>query len=159
MYGQPAPQGSKKFQGMTKAGKGIIREASNKLAPWRNCVCTQAIEALDRIGRPAPIAIAVRVELYFTFLRPASVKRSKRPHMSIAPDLSKLVRATEDGLTDAGVWVDDALVVQLIAGKCYSHEAPWALDRSGCFIVVEPVVPLDMPPGRGLLELETGGAT
>jgi crossover junction endodeoxyribonuclease RusA len=68
--------------------------------------------------------------------------------------LSKIIRATEDALTDAGVWKDDALVVKLEAWKTYENEAYGALDRAGCFLRIEPVVPLDMPPGRGYLELE-----
>ncbi len=154
VYGKPSPQGSKKFMGVSKQGKGILMENSPKLIPWRNAVSTAAQEELDRLGRPAPFDCALDVMMVFTFLRPASVKRSKRSHPSVYPDLSKIVRATEDALTDAGVWCDDALVVKLQALKTYQNEAYWALDRAGCVIHIAPVLPLDLPPGRGNLELE-----
>jgi Holliday junction resolvase RusA-like endonuclease len=154
VYGKPSPQGSKKFMGISKQGKGILLENSPKLIPWRNAVCVAAQEELDRIGRPAPFACALQALMVFTFLRPSTVKRSKRPHVSVYPDLSKIIRATEDALTDAGVWKDDALVVKLEAWKTYENETYGALDRAGCFLRIEPVVPLDMPPGRGYLELE-----
>ena len=158
VYGQPAPQGSKRYVGQSKAGKGIIVNASSKLTPWRNDVCVQAIAELDRLDRPAPFSCAVSVHMAFAFNRPKSIKRSKRPYMSIAPDLSKLVRSTEDALTDAGVWLDDSLVVALTATKDYVGEGQAQLDRPGCVIWVHPVVPWEMPPGRGSarLELEAG---
>lgn len=157
MYGQPSPQGSKKFVGMSKAGKGIIVENSPKLTPWRNEVSQAAVRELDRLGRPAPFCdVPLTVVMAFTFLRPKSIKRSKRLHPSVYPDLSKIVRATEDALTDAGVWADDAAVVSLVTQKRYANEDALALDRAGCLIRVEPLVPLVLPPGRGWLELETG---
>lgn len=156
MYGKPSPQGSKKFMGVTKAGKGILMENSPKLIPWRNAVSEAATKELDRLGRPAPFDCALDVMMVFTFLRPKSVSRSKRLYPSVYPDLSKIVRATEDALTDAGVWCDDALVVKLQTMKTYQNEAHWALDRAGCVIHIGPVLPLDTPPGRGyeLLQLE-----
>lgn len=159
VYGKPSPQGSKKFMGTTKAGKGIIMENSPKLIPWRNAVSEAAVKELDRLERPAPFSCALFVVMIFTFARPKSVKVSKRPYVSVYPDLSKLVRATEDALTDAGVWDDDALVVGTESRKHYANEGLAALDRPGCYIRITPVLPLDMPPGRGLLELETSGAT
>lgn len=154
IYGQPAPQGSKRFMGTTKTGKGLMRESSDKLTPWRNQVVVTCTEELDALERPAPFAGAVMLELHFSFNRPASVKRSKRPHMSIAPDLSKIIRATEDGLADAGVFVNDCLVVSIVSTKNYVNEGAHALDRQGCRVIVRPVVPWEMPPGRGRLELE-----
>jgi crossover junction endodeoxyribonuclease RusA len=154
VYGMPGPQGSKKFVGRNSQGKGIILENSEKVIPWRNEVSEAATRELDRIGRPAPFDGPLSVLMVFTFLRPKSVKPSKRLHPSVYPDLSKIVRATEDALTDAGVWRDDALVVDLVTRKRYANEDAWALDRSGCFIRIASVVPLELPPGRGYLELE-----
>jgi crossover junction endodeoxyribonuclease RusA len=154
VYGLPAPQGSKRFMGMSKAGKGIIVNTSTALTPWRNEVVSVSTRELDAMGRPAPFSCAVILEAHFSFTRPKSVKRSNRPHMSIAPDLSKLVRSTEDGLKDAGVFVDDALIVAIYCSKQYVDEGAYSLDRQGCRIVVRPVVPWEMPPGRGRVELE-----
>jgi Holliday junction resolvase RusA-like endonuclease len=154
VYGKPSPQGSKKYVGKNSKGAGIILNTSPGLIPWRNEVCLAAERELDRIGRPAPFSGPVQVIYVFTFMRPKSTSRSKRLHPSVAPDLSKIVRATEDALTDAGVWKDDALVVDFMARKRYANEDVWSLDRPGARIEVTPVVPLDLPPGRGYLELE-----
>jgi crossover junction endodeoxyribonuclease RusA len=154
VYALPAPQGSKRFMGTSKGGRAIITNTSPALTPWRNEVVASSIRELDALGRPAPFSCAVSLEVHFSFLRPKSATRSKRPYMSIAPDLSKLVRSTEDGLKDAGVFQDDALIVQLIATKQYVNEGPGALDRQGARITVRSVVPWDLPPGRGRLELE-----
>jgi crossover junction endodeoxyribonuclease RusA len=90
----------------------------------------------------------------FSFNRPTSIKRGKRPYPSVAPDLSKLIRSTEDALTAAGVWRDDCLVVEYTRlAKVYVNEDPEALDRPGAFIVVGSLVDLipvrgTPPPGR-----------
>ena len=81
----------------------------------------------------------VRVRMVFTLPRPAAAKKREYPHTK--PDLSKLVRATEDALTDAGVWEDDARVVELTAAKAYPiiPHVPGTeiLDRPGCVITIE----------------------
>ena len=48
--------------------------------------------------------------MVFSLPRPKSAPKAVK-HQARKPDLSKLVRATEDALTDAGVWEDDARVV------------------------------------------------
>lgn len=155
MYGLPGAQGSKKFMGVsTKTGKGILVENSAKVKPWRDSVMAACHEELERTGRPAPFDCALHVEMTFTFLRPKSVSRSKRSHPSVFPDLSKIVRSTEDALTQAGIWRDDALVVSLLASKFYANEGLRALDRAGVVIVVEPVVSLCVPGGVPPLEIE-----
>jgi len=55
------------------------------------------------------------------------------------PDLSKLVRSTEDALTEAGIWKDDARVVECFASKRYPNEGPDALDVPGCVIEIERI--------------------
>ena len=148
VYGSPAPQGSKKFMGKTKLGRGILLETSDKTTPWRADVMTAARGVLDELGRPAPIDGPIIARMVFSFARPASVKRSKRPFPSVYPDLSKLIRSTEDALTAAGVWRDDALVCEYTRqAKVYCNEDPEALDRPGAFIVVSTLV--DLVPVEG----------
>lgn len=158
MYGKPAPQGSKRFVGVTKTGKGLMRESSDALTPWRNAVVSASLEELKRYTVngvvPEPMDHAIQATFWFTFLRPASAKRSKRPYPSIAPDLSKLVRSTEDGLKDAGIIRDDALIVQTVSRKDYAGEGP-GLQVAGCVILLQPVVPWECPPGVGMLELDS----
>jgi Holliday junction resolvase RusA-like endonuclease len=141
--------------GRNSAGKSIMLENSSKVVPWRNDVVVAAEGELDRIGRPAPLDGPLSATMVFTFLRPKSVKRSKRSHPSVSPDLSKIVRSTEDALKTAGVIRDDCLIVELVARKTYENEDVLALDRSGAVIIIEPVLPLVLPPSLGgeLLQL------
>ena len=116
VYGTPASQGSKRH-----VGRGIMIESSKKLKPWREAVKFAALEKLCLLI-DGPVTLSVT----FYFLRP---KTSKRPYPSVAPDLSKLIRSTEDALTDVGVWYDDALVVSTTAHKryCPTGQHPGAL--------------------------------
>jgi hypothetical protein len=50
--GTPAPQGSKKFVGTTKTGRGILAESSKKVKPWRMDVKAGARPA-RHAARPA----------------------------------------------------------------------------------------------------------
>jgi hypothetical protein len=63
------------------------------------------------------------------------------------PDLSKLARSTEDALTDAGVWIDDSLVVAYgRLAKVYARDPSGfdaeALTVSGAVITVHPIAAL-----------------
>jgi crossover junction endodeoxyribonuclease RusA len=151
VYGDPAPQGSKRFVGRA-AGKGIMIEASDKVRPWRQDVKAAAEAVLDSLGRPPPFTGPLAVRMVFTFLRPMSVRRTKRPWPSVAPDLSKLCRSTEDALKQAGVIHDDALIVEYTRlAKVYAGEDPDALDRSGVLIIIGELVdslPIPGTPGR-----------
>lgn len=112
--GLPAPQGSKRH-----VGRGILVESSKHVRPWRDAVRTEAAAAWN--GRP-PLDEALEVGMVFTFARPRSHYRTGRnahllrdgapKHPTKPPDASKLIRSTEDALTDAGVWRDDALIVR-----------------------------------------------
>jgi len=136
VYGIPAPQGSKRFVGLSKRGRGILIESSTKVRPWRVAVVCAAREAIERAGLAwgpggavrGPIALAVG----FTLPRPASAPK-KRKWPDRKPDLSKLVRSTEDALSDAGAWGDDARVVTLMAVKRYVGD-PKAMSSPGAVI-------------------------
>jgi Holliday junction resolvase RusA-like endonuclease len=140
VYGNPAPQGSKKFMGRTKQGKGIIVDASDSTTPWRADVKQAAERHLEEFPVHFGKEEALLLRMVFTFRRPASVTPRKRPHPSVYPDLSKLARSTEDALTASGVWEDDAQVVGYSRlAKVYIGEDLEALDRPGCIIVIEPM--------------------
>lgn len=153
VYGSPAPQGSKKFMGVTKQGKGILAEASDKTSPWRADIMTAARATLDSAGWPAPLSGALVLRVIFTFARPKTVTRAKRPFPSVYPDLSKLIRSTEDALKAAGVISDDALICEYTRlAKVYANEDPDALDRPGAYIVIGQLVdltPVEGTPPRG----------
>lgn len=102
--------------------KPIMRESSKALKPWRKFVTRTA--RAETPPRWSPIDVDVNLSAEFVFDRPALhfgtgrnagvVKDrfvSTRPTSGSQGDLSKLVRAVEDSLTDAGVWTDDRLVV------------------------------------------------
>lgn len=143
--GIPAPQGSKRH-----VGGGVMVESSKRLRPWRDAVRADAVAALAKAGIATPERFdgPLVLEVTFYFARPKSHYRTGenahllRLNAPVAPqgppDLSKLVRSTEDALTDAGVWVDDSRVVLCFAGKKYCHPATVA--HPGAVIVVRSLM-------------------
>ena len=161
VHGQPAPQGSKKFVGHNRTGRGVLIESSKKVKLWRSAVVAAAVPL-----RPAaPLDGPLVADMVFTMPRPkghygtgrnAGVLKSRYASAlpDRVPDLSKLARSTEDALTDAGVWADDARVVSYgRLAKLYAGDPdPDALDVPGAVIRVRAYVPV------GLLVTEIGGA-
>lgn len=134
--GMPAPQGSKSFKGMTRAGRAILTESSKKVRPWRMDVKAAAEAYRVRTGR-APIDAPVVVRMTFTLPKPKSAPKRRRTYPMRTPDLSKLARSTEDALTDAGIWTDDARVIGYSKlWKTYPGEDVDALDSPGCVIEI-----------------------
>lgn len=112
--GTPIPQGSK--NAYVRGGRAVLVEANKKLKPWRENVAATA----RQIGHRFPKDTPVKLTALFIFERPKSVKRE---HMSVKPDLDKLMRALNDGLTDAGVWGDDSRVISMNVRKEYGYPA------------------------------------
>lgn len=108
VYGNPAPQGSKKFVGMVN-GHGMMAEMSKKVKPWRQDVVAAAIAAR---GNNPPLDGALIVRMVFTMPKPKSAPKRRRTWPNRTPDLSKLARSTEDALVTAGAIVDDARIVE-----------------------------------------------
>lgn len=136
VYGIAGPQGSKRYVGQTKEGRGLMVESSKKVKPWR--------KEVDRVGKEVMAGRAsldgpLSVTMIFTLPKPKSAPKTRRTYPMRTPDLSKLVRATEDALTTAGVWQDDARVVDCISGKRYPGEGSDALDRPGVVIRIESI--------------------
>lgn len=138
VYGSPAPQGSKRFVGTTKTGRGIMVESSKKVAPWREAVKLAALRVRSERHLIAPLDGPLRVSMTFSVPRPKSAPKS-RIFPDRMPDLAKLIRSTEDALTDAGIWVDDARVVEYgRMAKVYVGTSSWgALYEPGCTIAIE----------------------
>lgn len=136
VYGNPAPQGSKRFVGMV-AGHGMMIESSKKVKPWREAVKHAAL--LERDYAP-PLDEPLIVRMVFTMPKPASAPKRRRIWPMRTPDLSKLIRSTEDALTDSGVWKDDARVVEYSrTAKVFPNEDPEALDAPGVRIEITTV--------------------
>lgn len=139
VYGEPAPQGSKRH-----VGGGQMIESSKKVAPWRQDVVAAARRLLDTSGGP-PIAGPVHVRIVFTLPAPKSLPKRRASLPCRKPDLDKLVRSTFDGLKTGGVWVDDAQAVSVYAVKSYPASTLGAhleaLQLPGAVIEVEEIWP------------------
>ncbi|MFF4989661.1 RusA family crossover junction endodeoxyribonuclease [Streptosporangium saharense] len=140
--GQPAPQGSKRH-----VGGGVMVEMSKRLKPWRKAVAEYAAVAMA--ARSTLLDGQIIAEMVFTVRSkptgrptwwPAGLPWSRHTWWlpASAPDLSKLIRATEDALTGV-VWRDDARVVAYRrAAKVYVGQPgePDALPEPGAVIRV-----------------------
>lgn len=126
--GTPAPQGSK--SGFIRGGRVVLVESSKKVKPWREAVGAKAREAVERIEG------AVELRVLFIMPRPKSLPNSKitPPCVKRTGDLDKLIRSTNDALTELA-FEDDSNVVLIKAGKvtAESGEVP------GAYIEVIPV--------------------
>ena len=120
----PTPQGSMK--GFVLPGKwgakprAILTSDNKKLKPYRGEVTREAMVALGKAGIAEPFAakhVPVSMTLDFYIKKPDSVPK-KRQHPSVKPDLSKLIRSTEDAMTGI-LYADDAQVVDIRSRKHY----------------------------------------
>jgi Holliday junction resolvase RusA-like endonuclease len=132
VYGVPGPQGSKRFVGVSKkTGRGIMIESSAAVKTWRQDV-KSAAEGLRVMQSLATLDGPLAARMVFTVRKPASAPKRRRTFPATKPDLSKLIRSTEDALTDAGLIADDARIVEYDrAAKVYPGEDPEALDAPG----------------------------
>jgi Holliday junction resolvase RusA-like endonuclease len=139
VYGEPAPQGSKRH-----LGNGVLVESSKKVKPWRQDVKAAALDMV--VAGVPPLDGPLAASIVFTVRDqpaskpswwPAGERWSKALHWRPAstPDLSKLLRSTEDALTGV-TWKDDARVVEYTRlAKYYAgHPAADVLDRPGAVI-------------------------
>lgn len=159
--GLPAPQGSKSFKGISRAGKAILVESSEKVKPWRQDVVSAACDAIDDQPGFRPFTGPVHLIIEFFMPRPKGAPKQRRVVPDVMPDLSKLVRSTEDALKTAAVWRDDAQVVDITTRKRYASFGddqighPWELPGIGAVITVDAVdhedtwadMPLDIQAG------------
>lgn len=116
IYGDPAPQGSKRvFNGR------VVEAAGNKLKVWRKAI---AAACQNLVTEEHSLLLGpVRVEVEFYLPRPASVTQKKRPLPIVPPDLDKLLRGLLDGIGQSEViWGDDSQVVQIEAIKLYADD-------------------------------------
>lgn len=142
--GRPAPQGSKRGVAKIKGAGADMRvvgikqiEMSPHVGVWRDDVKAAAERVIADTGHAAYDG-AVRVRMVFTVRKPKTAPKRRRTWPATMPDLSKLCRSTEDALTAAGVWKDDARVVEYTRlAKVYPGEDPEAMDVPGVRVTVE----------------------
>ena len=140
VYGKPEPGGSKRA--ITRGGRTFILDANYKTGGWKHEVAQAAMIAMQ--GRQ-PILGPVEVRMTFYLKRPkghygtgrnqAQLKLGAPPCPAVKPDLTKLVRSTEDALSGI-VWRDDCQVVVATHHKTYAVEGerPQGADISVCEI-------------------------
>lgn len=127
VHGIPVPQGSKTYLGHGR----MVESGGQKLKNWRHDVTRAAEEARDEHGG-ATLTGPLYLEVDFFMPRPrghygtgrnAHLVRDGAPeHPAGRPDLDKLIRAVDDALTAAGLWKDDAQVVDISARKSYADD-------------------------------------
>jgi len=133
VYGDPAPQGSKKFVGMV-GGRGMLVESSKRVKPWRQDVVGVAREVMN--GAP-PLDGPLGMRMVFTMRKPASAPKRRRTWPSSKPDVSKLARSTEDALVTAGAIKDDSRIVEYARlAKVFPNEDAEALSSTGVRIEI-----------------------
>ncbi len=122
--GMPATKGST-TSNVTKSGKIVTRAAHPKLAMFEAIIREKSSEAWGR----QPSVMPFNLEVEYHAVRPKShygtgknVARLKPHHprmMTKKPDLSKIIRAVEDGMNKI-VYLDDQQIRQIKAVKQYS---------------------------------------
>jgi len=131
---RPRPGGSKIAGFNSKTGKGFVRPANPHTETWRNSVRMFAMQAY----KGPLLEGAIEMEYCFVFSRPKSHLRSNgslKPsapacHTS-KPDLTKLIRSTEDALTGV-ILKDDSQVWSRSDKKRYACEG----EPEGCWITI-----------------------
>jgi Holliday junction resolvase RusA-like endonuclease len=127
VWERPAPQGSKKYVGTRRTASGanipLIVESSAYLPAWRKAVVEAVKQGMSDSGDDSIFDSAVKVEVTFYLTKPKSV-RTEYPVKP--PDIDKVCRSLLDGITYGGVWVDDSLVVSLVAYKRWAKGEPGA---------------------------------
>lgn len=128
--GRPAPQGSKSYKGNNR-----FVEASKYLPAWRSAIVLAAKQAMTETNRFGKFDVPVEVFVTFFIERP---KNPKFEYPATPPDLDKLVRGLFDSLTQAGVWVDDALCVRMTAEEVWTGVTADTYPVSGARVLIRP---------------------
>lgn len=121
------PGGSKRALPLRgkKGARPIIVDANAKARPWKDVVIHYARKAMlhgDRKIFSGPVALCVRFALprpKYHYGAGGKIKASAPGLHTKKPDVLKLARALEDALTEAGVWIDDAQIVDEQLRKVY----------------------------------------
>lgn len=144
----PQPQGSKNAFALRKAGaytgRSVVVEDNTKVKPWREAVRTEAQRVIDVAECPFPLEGPLAISVAFTLPKPQSAPKRRRVWPHKKPDLSKLLRSTEDALTSIGIYRDDAQIVVARISKDYPAETDSmsGLASPGAIIRIAPITDL-----------------
>lgn len=142
IIGDPKPQGSKTA---FRVGNHARVKESGGLdhATWRNQVAQVARDLAQADDVDAPLDGALTLHVTFRFSmsksRPKRIRELGIHPKTTAPDLSKLVRALEDGLQAGGLITDDARFFLITASKV--ETTGW----TGAEVVIAHNQPGDQP--------------
>ncbi len=156
VHGRPGTAGSKssfaiyKGTGPDRQFTGRINTAEQDVGghkkSWRRAVTEAAIAAIrcdcplpgcTKLRPGYPVDEAIVAAMVFTVSKPASALKKTVTYPAVMPDVGKYARATEDSLTAAGVWKDDARVVEFgRLAKVYPGEDPGSLPAPGAVILL-----------------------
>lgn len=138
VIGAPVGQGRISSLG---TGRPSVHSNAAILLPWRQTVAAAAHNAkLAAVHRDRfPLTGPVGLHAHFTVAKPKSAPKRRRTFPITRPDLSHYLRAAEDALQAAGVYLDDAQIVDEHQTKHYPGEHAQALDVPGVVIYVYAV--------------------
>ncbi len=129
--GVPVPGGSKRAFTNRKTGKPIITDASKSTRPWMSHVASVAAEAMRATEDATPLSGPIRLTIEFVLPRPkghygtgknAGKLKPGAPYLHTKrPDATKLLRSTEDALSNI-CWKDDSQVAIQRVRKVYGPE-------------------------------------
>jgi len=159
VWGTPGTAGSKRPFAIYK-GKGADRQFTGRIAmtddaarrpsspgaTWRQAVVEAAREVVgckcpdpgcSDLATGYPLEGPLEIAMVFTRTKPGTSPKRKRSWPIARPDVTKNARVTEDALTDAGVWRDDAQVWNYRRlAKVYPGEDEMALPTPGAVIYI-----------------------
>lgn len=125
--GLPRPGGSKKGFVNPRTGRVIITEDCKRSKDWRTAVAFMAAEQFK-----VPLQGALQVHFEFLVPRPKGhfrtgrnagrIKASAPLYPAVRPDVTKLIRSTEDSMKGIA-WHDDSQIVRQFGEKAYAEQA------------------------------------
>jgi len=130
VLGKPSPSGSKKAFQHSKTGRIVVVDTAKGKAKWQTLCKRAALAAAKTAGWECTNS-AVNLHVHFVFARPKShygtgknsaiLKPAAPVHHAQKPDVTKLVRCTEDSFKGV-LWADDSQVIRSFLHKRWGEQ-------------------------------------